>query len=259
MIRQKKQLSQIFLKESWPCIAVVDFLKAQSVEHVLEIGPGSGQLTKILLENNLKVTAVEKDERYADLLQQSIDNPNFTVINQDILKFNIKEWIGSSSQSKAICGNIPYHISTPILTSMFAWLKLIKCSCLLVQLEFAERLVAKENIKSYGSLSVYAQLRSEVTLEHVVDKTCFTPVPKIDSALVSFLPKRNKEDLEILKKVEKLSKLAFSQRRKKLKNSIKPLLNEKLIENCPIDLSRRCETLSPEEFVQLAKIVFDIA
>ena len=246
----------MFLNNTWPCDAVATFLKKTTANRILEIGPGAGILTKVLIDNGFHVTAIEKDERYALALKEQIKNPNLTVIHQDILDFDLKKWLQASSQETALCGNIPYHISTPIISQFLPHLSDLKAVMLLVQLEFAQRLTAKTNTKHYGSLSVYVQLRSELTLEHVVEKRYFTPVPKIDSALVSFKNKTTKEPEKKKKKVERLSKLSFSLRRKKLKNSLKPLLTDKIQKHLTIDLNRRCETLSPSDLVELANELF---
>ncbi len=262
--KQKKSLSQIFLIDDTPCHMLVDLLISQGVESVLEIGPGEGVLTFPLAKRGLKVTSVEKDSYYAALLKKKVADDetqelkNLEVIEGDILEFDIDQWIKQESPKKlAVCGNIPYHISTPILFKIMSSLDSLTCSVLLVQLEYAERLVSKPSSKSFGSLSVFVQLRSNAHFEYKVDKKLFRPVPSIDSAVVSFFPLKEEERIDplLLKKVEKITRHVFTLRRKKLSNSLKPFLKDKDLTQCPISLDRRCDALLPGEFVSLTRFL----
>ena len=259
---QKKSLSQVFLKDPWPCIKIAEMLKEKNITHVLEIGPGGGALTKELLKHDINVFAVEKDTRFKELLECELQNSekefgaSFQVTNESILDFDIESFLSNNPEYNCVCGNIPYSISTDIVSYLLPHLSKIEFSLLLVQLEFAERLASPTGRKSYGSLSVYTQLRSNVALEFIVGKEFFTPVPKVDSALVSLRSKEKLESPELLKKVEKISKAAFSQRRKKLSNSLKAILSQLDEPEIPIDLAKRCDTLSPEDFVALTKAIY---
>lgn len=259
---QKKHLSQVFLKTTVPCKQLSSLLLQKNVEHVLEVGPGKGILTRVLLDQGFKVTSVEKDHRFVEYLQahfaKDISDQNLTIVNEDILKFDFDTWRSSVSGSQAICGNIPYNISTPLLERVLPQLQHIKIAALLVQLEFAERLVSKSSSKSYGSLSVFAQLRSDVHLDFKVGKELFSPVPKVDSAIVSFHPKTELSSEDILKAVEKITKMAFSQRRKKIRNALSKVLEGVDVSVLNLDLSRRPDTLTPLEYLSLTKILLDL-
>lgn len=261
-IHQKKSLSQVFLKESWPCEEIAQNLVDNGIKAVLEIGPGSGALTKELLKKGLKVIAVEKDERFSSYLEKDFrylfeeKQIDFTVINDDFLNLNLPEFLDSHPEITAICGNIPYAISTGIISKILPELQRLKQSILLVQLEYAERLASPPGKKSYGSLSVYTQLRSKVCFDFIVEKECFTPIPKVDSAVISFFAKESPYPEALLQKVEKITKTVFSQRRKKMSNSLKPFLSSLEPTHLTLDLSRRCDNLSPEEFVALAKELY---
>ena len=256
---QKKSLGQVFLREDWPCTKIVDFLKKAGVTSVIEIGPGAGILTKALLKAGIKVLAVEKDTRFADRLQDLRKvipgAPNLTVANLDILKFDLRSWLNCQDGPLAICGNIPYNISSSVIQWFMPHLDKLKLAMIMTQLEFGERLTSAPSRKQYGSLSVYTQLRAKVKLEFRVGRSCFAPVPGVDSAVLSFYQLQKKTPNEILQKVETISKQAFSQRRKQLHNSLArwiPDLDQEILQ---IDLSRRCDSLSPVEFVQLAKAI----
>ena len=259
--RQKKSLSQVFLHTDWPCTKVCDLLLQHGVQQVLEIGPGKGILTRKLVEAGLQVTAVEKDDYLAEYMgsvasryRESGVTGSLSVIHDDILRFDISAWVKQQSGRKAICGNIPYNISSPILMHTLPELTDIEGIFFLVQLEFAQRLCSPVNEKSYGSLSVYTQLRAKTKVECKVERTCFYPVPKVDSAVISLLPPVNQETPDLLAKVEQLTRQVFHQRRKKLSNSLGSFLH--LGKTLPesLDLSRRCDTLSPQEFIEIARV-----
>ena len=251
-----------FLKDTWPVDKVVEKLRHWKVERVLEIGPGGGILTRGLLDEGLKVTAVEKDDRFAVRLEdfkrtwQPQKGAELEIVNQDVLKFSLDDWLKLTGEPVAVVGNIPYNVSSSILLWVLPHLAKLQGACFLVQLEFAQRLASSANAKSYGSLSVFAQLRSRVKMECKVDRSCFVPIPKVDSAIVSLMSPTNSYSEKVLKDVEQVSRLAFQQRRKKMLNAISPLLEKVSSEDCPIDLSRRPDTIRPEEYLELAAFFF---
>jgi 16S rRNA (adenine1518-N6/adenine1519-N6)-dimethyltransferase len=254
---QSKSLSQVFLHEQWPCHKMAEELKAQGVESVIEIGPGNGILTKALAKQGLKVVAIEKDRRFAQKLlthkSTSSDFEQVEVLTQDFLKFDLEHWVASQTGNVAICGNIPYHISSPIVLKVLAVLNDIRCAMLLVQLEYAQRLVSHPSQKTYGSLSVFTQLRSRSKIEYKVERHCFYPIPKVDSAVISLKSRVIPYPDKILSEVEKITRQVFTQRRKKLSNSLAPFLKSQNPGLLPIDVNRRCDSLSPEEYVSLAE------
>lgn len=261
-IRQKKSLGQVFLRIEWPVAKVVEKLEELKVRRVVEIGPGGGVLTRALLDAGLNVTAIEKDDRFAEKLEEYArtrgdDRPgSLTIHNQDILKFDLKGWIESSKEPCAVVGNIPYNISTPIVMWLLPHLQNIRGAVFMVQLEFALRLAGSADTKAYGSLSVFTQLRAKVEFISKVDRFCFQPVPKVDSALVSLQERKPMLDEELLNNVEKITRMAFTQRRKKLRNATRSFIDESMEKDCPIDLNRRPDSLRPEEFVELARFAF---
>jgi len=256
-LKQKKSLSQVFLKVTWPCEKVVSKLTSWSVSHVLEVGSGKGNLTDFLLNAGFKVTAIEKDTRFSDYLLERfsshIKTEQLQIINQDFLKCNLENWHEQLPKNSisAIVGNIPYSISSLILIKSLPMLQPIVGLIFLVQYEFAARLVARPNSKEYGSLSVFSQLRSHINLDHKVSKNCFSPVPKVDSAIVSFTPAPTKLPQDVLNSVEELTRLSFNQRRKMLRNSLKSKIKTVI----DFDLNRRPETLSPQEFIALSQLL----
>jgi 16S rRNA (adenine1518-N6/adenine1519-N6)-dimethyltransferase len=255
--QQKRSLSQVFLKQTWPGQRIIERLQAWNVKRVLEIGPGPGILTKALLAENLSVTAVEKDTRFAELVGDiARTNSKLEVVNSDILKFDLAEWIGKSNERCAVVGNIPYNISSPILLWALPQLDRMAGVIIMVQLEFAQRVVAGVGTKAYGSLSVFTQLRSKTDFEAKVDRACFSPVPAVDSAIISLTPIKSEVSIDMLQKVETVTRTCFMQRRKMLRNGIKQWIKNQNEVDCPIDLNRRPETLTPAEFVRLTQFLF---
>jgi len=260
--RQKKSLSQVFLKVDWPVNRVADGVEEWGVSRVLEIGPGGGILTRALMAKPWKLTAVEKDDRFVEKLTDyfkvsAADYPGtFDIVNADVLKYDLKTWLDGSGEPTAIVGNIPYSISSPIVLWLLPFLQQVKGVKLLVQLEFAERLAGVAGTKDYGSLSVYTQLRSHVTIDCKVERACFTPVPKVDSAIITLKPRSDLLSDDLLRKVEKVCRASFSQRRKKLRNAIKQFVTEERLDDCPIDLNRRPDAITPDEYLELTRFVY---
>ncbi|MDD9951157.1 MAG: 16S rRNA (adenine(1518)-N(6)/adenine(1519)-N(6))-dimethyltransferase RsmA [Zetaproteobacteria bacterium] len=255
--RFKKSLGQNFLIEKWPCQKIVAILEQAKVQHVLEVGPGHGALTQHILDKNIRVTAVEKDQRCVNRLQDSFgDNPLFSVQEADVVDFDLHAWVQSSgSERLAICGNIPYNMSSSILHWILPEISNLCLVNFMVQLEFAERLAARPASKAYGSLSVFVQLQSHVRFDFKVDRSAFFPVPGVDSAVVTLVTDPDPYPKSVIRQVEKITRKVFSQRRKQLGNSLGNLVSEQDKKSLGLDLTRRCETLSPREFVDLAAVL----
>ena len=220
-IRQKKSLGQVFLNTDWPVNHVVDTMLSWGVKKVIEIGPGGAILTKALLKAGINVTALEKDSRFAERLDDyyKLHGENYSgsleIVNIDVLKYDLASWIEQNKSEKiAVIGNIPYNISSPILMWVLPFLKEIEGVQFLTQLEFANRIAAKKSTKAYGSLSVYCQLRSRVVKDCDVGRELFTPVPKVDSAIFTLKHRESNWTEVELKYAEKVAKAAFLMRRK---------------------------------------------
>jgi len=264
-IRQNKSLGQVFLNTDWPVKRIVEQAVAMGIERVIEIGPGNGILTLALADAGIHVTAIEKDTRFAERLITITDSDirqKIDVVNQDVLKFDLNAWIHKSKQKNqniklGVLGNIPYNISTPIVMWALPSLKDLVATVLMVQLEFAQRIVSAPDSKAYGSLSVFCQLRAICDFNFEVGKNCFTPVPKVDSAVITLRhrpkPAATEQQLNL---TETICRVAFTLRRKKLRNGVKPFMGSLDEKDCPIDLNRRAETLSPQDFVELAGFLF---
>lgn len=260
--KAKKSLGQNFLIDD----KIIDFIAshANSDDEVLEIGPGLGFVTEQLVENAFRVVALEIDKDAINVLNKNLGSKtNFHLIEQDVLKTNIDDLPFEHEKIKVIA-NIPYYITSPILVHLLGEIdelvhknrSRISEIILMVQLEVANRIVANENSqnKEYGQLSILSQMYSNVEIIKKVPKNCFSPSPKVDSALVKFTI-NEKPKVEITKLLKRTVKAIFMARRKNVKNS---LLNagfvrvEEALNKAGIDKMTRGEKLSLNEIQKLS-------
>lgn len=260
--KAKKSLGQNFLIDD----KIIDFIAshANSDDEILEIGPGLGFVTEQLIENVSKVVALEIDKDAINILNKNLGHyDNFHLIEQDILKTNIDDLPFTKDKIKVIA-NIPYYITSPILVHLLGEIdelvhknrNRISEIILMVQLEVAKRIVANENSqnKEYGQLSILSQMYSDVEIIKKVPKNCFSPAPKVDSALVRFIINENPK-VEITKLLKRTVKAIFMARRKNVKNS---LLNagfievERALDSVGIDKMTRGEKLSLKQIQKLS-------
>lgn len=226
-------------------------------QSVFEVGPGPGGLTQALLQAGATVIAVEKDERCLPALAELKEYfPNkLSVISKDALKIELDELFG---QPFHIVSNLPYNVGSALLINWLSsrnWPPLWKSLTLMFQREVAERIVADPGSNAYGRLSILSQWRCDTRLALNVHRSSFTPPPKVMSAIVHLTPKQHPQGvrLEIL---EKLTQNAFSQRRKMLRQSLKNVPGAiEALEKVGIEGTRRPETVSVEQFVELARIL----
>ncbi len=256
-ITPKKSLGQNFLIDKNISNKIISSLELSENDTVLEIGPGTGALTSLLLDEKINLTAVEIDKRAVEVLTNQFPSeifPNLKIINQDIRDYNFE---GGESKIKVI-GNIPYYISADILFFLFENSLNISRAVIMVQKEVAQRVCGKSGTKDYGILTIAAAFSSIARIAFDVSPNCFFPKPKVTSSILTFdfvntLPANVK-----FKSIMKFVKAAFSQRRKTLKNSLKSYLdsieesrrNEFIINNEDI-LKLRAEALSPKDFIEL--------
>ena len=228
-------------------------------ETIIEIGPGPGGLTRGLLANGAKrVIAIERDQRcIAALGEIAAHYPGrLEIIEGDALKTNFSALVAPTEPVR-IAANLPYNIGTELLVRWIAtdnWPPFWQSLTLMFQKEVAERIVAAPGTGAYGRLGVLAGWRTEARILFEVPRQAFTPPPKITSAIVRLEPREKPLPAE-LKAMERLTQAAFGQRRKMLRQSLKPLGGEALLNSADIDPTRRAETLSVEEFVRLANAV----
>ncbi len=238
-LRPLKQLGQNFIFDQNLCQWWVDYV-ADSLEgtpELLEIGPGLGSLTKPLLKKGFKVTAIEKDRGLSAYLREALaESSDFNLVEGDAL-----DWLAAEEVlPKVVVGNLPYNVTSPLLTIFFKRLQLPQAMFLLVQKEFGERISAPSGDKNFGSLAVLFQTFYKIEKAKKVPPQVFYPKPEVDSLFISM--RRHEKlplSLDQISDYEAMVRKAFSQRRKKLKNLLS------------IDEERRAEELHLEEWVPL--------
>jgi len=258
-IKPKKSLGQNFLIDRNVLEQIVDTVEITDKE-VLEIGPGSGNLTTFILKKNpKKFYVIEKDDELALLLQNKFIN-EISIINDDVLKISEDK---ISSEKLTVFGNLPYNISTEILSKWIAnldkkiWFESL---VLMFQKEVAERIVAESNTSKYGRLSILSSWKLNIKKIMDIKPQSFSPRPKIDSTLLLFTPKQKIFELKDAKNLEMITRVFFSQRRKMLKKPFNQVFNnaKEVADKFNIDLNLRPQNLEPEMYFKLVREYEDL-
>ena len=253
---QKKSLGQHFLKDKNIVRKIVDIADVQENEQVWEIGPGKGILTEELLNRNCNLTCFEIDENLYPLLEDSFSD-KIHLIKKDILKVNWEEFF--PHEQVKIVANLPFQITSPFLFRVAKYAKHFSNVVVMIQKEVAQRINAKVGIKDYGILTLKIQYYFMTKYEFTVKSHLFTPPPKVDSAVISLTPRLDKPEIDNEKFFWHIVETAFRNRRKMLRRNLREIISkekiEKLNECCPIDLSRRGETLTELEFIELFRAI----
>lgn len=260
--RFTKSLGQNFLIDDEVLNDIINGADISKDDFIIEIGPGIGTLTKMLLTSARRVCAIELDKSLIPILQDELKEfDNLKLVNGDALKVDFDEIIGNETSVKVVA-NLPYYLTTPIISKMLIEGYKFKSLTIMIQKEVAERMASKPDCKEYGALSLLVQYYCDVNIVRRVSPTSFVPQPKVDSIVIKL--DRLKEPRVILKD-EKLFFLvirsSFNMRRKTLWNGLKTLKlpkedYEKVFVEASIDPKRRGETLSIEEFATLSNIIF---
>ena len=256
-LQAKKSLGQNFLLDLNLTGKVARAAGDLSRATVIEVGPGPGGLTRALLFGGARrVVAIERDERcLAALAEVSAHYPGrLEVVSGDALK---TDFAALADGPTKIVANLPYNIGTELLVrwlTVTAWPPFFDSLTLMFQREVAERIVAKPGSDAYGRLGVLAGWRTEAKIAFDLPPQAFTPPPKVTSSVVHLAPRETPLPADV-KVLGRVTEAAFGQRRKMLRQSVKSLGGERLLEAAGIDGTRRAETLSVEEFVRLANTV----
>jgi 16S rRNA (adenine1518-N6/adenine1519-N6)-dimethyltransferase len=255
MIKAKKSLGQNFLIDN----AIIDkIIETTSInnKNIIEIGPGTGNLTKAILKKKpKKFFVIEKDNDLSLFLKENFKD-QITVINEDILKFNEKDLI---KEKLIVFGNLPYNISTEILCKWIVNLKnrdfWFDELILMFQKEVAERIIAKFNTSNYGRLTILANWKLNVKKVCDIYPNSFSPKPKIDSTLLHFTPKEDFFEINDPKNLEIITRIFFSHRRKMLKKPFKLIFNDNkdILKKLKIDLNLRPQNLDLNTYYNLTK------
>lgn len=248
----KKGLGQNFIYDLNLLNAIATDGEVGDKDTVLEIGAGAGTLTQVLCRKAKKVISFEIDETLKPTLNKiAVENKNLTLIFSDFLKADLTKILNTPTR---VVANIPYYITTPIIFKLVEHIKNIKSILVLVQKEVAMRFNAAPKSKDYGITSVILQSLFSTSIPRIVKKECFTPVPKVDSALIKLVP-HSKYDIENFDAFSAFVHQAFSMRRKTLVNNFKTSYNKQTIEQMLIKLgysaSARPEEITVTDFVKI--------
>lgn len=258
-----KRYGQNFLTDGNIIEKILEGANIQEEDYILEIGPGIGTMTQYLCEKSKHVLAVEIDQKLIPILNDTLrDYSNKTILNEDVLRINLKEELKKiSDKSFKVIANLPYYITSEIIMNLLEKGLPIESITVMVQKEVAERMIAPPGKKDYGALSVAVQFYSKPEIVTIVPKTVFMPQPKVESAVIN-LKILEEPPVQAPKEVFfKVVKASFSMRRKTLLNCLSNGLNmdrqkvTEVLEQCSIDSMRRGETLSLEEFAKIANML----
>lgn len=262
----KKSLGQNFLTEPNILRNIAATANLSEEDRIIEIGPGIGALTEHLARSNGQVLAFEIDQRLIEVLEDTMSPyPNVTVVNEDILKADVKqisEEVFKEEGPIKVVANLPYYITTPIMMHLLMSGLDVESMTVMMQKEVADRITAVPGTKAYGSLSIAVQYYMEAKLAFIVPKTAFVPQPNVDSAIIH-LSKRSEPVVNVIDEdfFFTVTKSAFTQRRKTLWNNLTSHFGkddktkawlEMALEEVGIDPKRRGETLSIQEFGKLS-------
>lgn len=259
-----KSLGQNFLIDSTVLTDIVKGADISKEDFVIEIGPGVGTLTKQLLDSAKAVCAIELDSDLLPILEEELkEYDNFTLVHKDALKVDFNEIINYENSVKLVA-NLPYYVTTPIISKLLISGYVFKSLTIMIQKEVAERIAAKPNCKEYGALSLLVQYYCDTEIIRKVSPASFIPQPKVESIVIKLdrliEPRVKVRDEKLFFTIVRDS---FNMRRKTLWNALKQLkLSKENLEyafsESGIDPKRRGETLSIEEFGKLADVVYGI-
>lgn len=240
----RRRFGQNFLIDDDIINRIITVINPKKTDNMLEIGAGKGALSLPLLDKLNQLQVVEIDRDLVAILQK-LGRQNLIIHQADALKFDLKQM----PKPLRIVGNLPYNISSPLLFYLLKQRDIIDDLTFMLQFEVAERINSAPNNKSYGRLSVMIQAFFTTEIIFKVPSYCFDPAPKVDSAII-YLKPRPQPKIQNFETLEMIVKAAFSHRRKTLKNCLKSHLTQS---QTKIDLSKRAEMLSVENFIQLTK------
>jgi 16S rRNA (adenine1518-N6/adenine1519-N6)-dimethyltransferase len=252
LIKAKKSLGQNFLIDKNILEKIVNTIQIKE-KNILEVGPGTGNLTSYILKKEpKKVIVIEKDKNLAEKLEQNFID-KVTVINNDILEVDENSLL---NEKFSVFGNLPYNISTEILSKWIInlndnfWFDHL---LLMFQKEVADRIIAKFNTSSYGRLSILANWKLKIIKICDINPHSFFPKPKVESSLLLFSPKKKIFKIQDPKNLEKVTRVFFSHRRKMLKKPFNQLFNgdQKILNKLKIDLNLRPQNLDFETYYKL--------
>ncbi len=250
--RPRKRFGQHFLHDQNIIERILTFLDPETDQTIIEIGPGKGALTIPLLQHYGTLHVIELDRDLARTITEKCKGLGILHVHcLDALKYDFSQ-LGDNCK---IIGNLPYNISTPMIFHLLEYISCVSDMLFMLQKELVDRMTAQPNCKEYGRLSVMVQSQCQVEKLFTVGPEAFTPIPKVDSAVIKLIPHQIPViDITNKQAFAQVVKQAFAHRRKTLRNTLKGLLDEKQMETLGIDPGLRAEKLSINHFAALSNL-----
>ena len=249
-----KRFGQNYIRDKNVLLNIISEFNPQPEDKIIEIGPGRGALTKLLLEKVNNFTAIEIDTRVIKTLRTLSQNIN--IVNNDFLNIDLNSFYKNDNKKIRIIGNIPYNITSPIIFKLIDNHEILFDAVFMVQHEVAKRMTGEKGTKNYGIFSIIINYFCDVSYCFKVSRNVFQPKPNVDSAVVHLRFKSNKEEYLVQKTFIKVVKASFGNRRKILKNSLSNSIFKNFnFSNCKIELSKRAEDLDIKDFIRLTKFI----
>ncbi|GAA0362108.1 16S rRNA (adenine(1518)-N(6)/adenine(1519)-N(6)) -dimethyltransferase RsmA [Bowmanella denitrificans] len=249
----RKRFGQNFLHDQYIISQIVDAIAPMPGQNLVEIGPGLGALTEPVCEQVDKLTVVELDRDLAARLRtHPFIASKLNIVESDALKFDFSQLV-EQDRPLRIFGNLPYNISTPLMFHLFSFADQVQDMHFMLQKEVVKRLAAGPGGKDYGRLSVMAQYHCQVIPVLEVPPGAFKPAPKVDSAVVRLIPHKQKPiEVQSLQNLNQVCAMAFNQRRKTIRNSLRNLIDDNTFEELGLKPELRAENLSLADFAALS-------
>ena len=252
----RKRFGQNFLHDEHVISKVLGAVAPTKDDHILEIGPGFGAITKQLAQSGARLHCIELDADLATSLKTEYrEYKSVNILEADALKFDLSS-IATEKNPLRVVGNLPYNISTPLIFHLLKNSNLIKDMTFMLQLEVIQRMVSKVGSKNYGRLGLMVQYYCEIEHLFNIASDAFIPRPKVVSALARLKPHKTSaikaKDPECLKAV---IQTAFNQRRKTVRNSLSTLVSESILEEIPVNKKLRPENLTLQDYVRISDAI----
>lgn len=258
--KARKRFGQNFLIDHGIIREIVRAVHPQKEDVIVEIGPGKGAITELLAGACDNLSVIELDRDLVPWLKVKFEkHPNFQLFQADALQFDFAQLI-TEDRPLRIVGNLPYNISTPLIFHLLSYADKVRDMHFMLQKEVVKRMAAQPGESAYGRLGIMVQYYCAVEDLFDVPPTSFDPAPKVDSAIVRLTPYSQLPHLaNNVKTLETLVNVAFQQRRKTLRNSLKQLLTAEQLESLPVDLSLRPEEISLAEYVAMSNLLGELS
>lgn len=257
--KARKRFGQNFLHDQGVIRRIVRGISPRASDHMVEIGPGLGALTEVILDEAGALDAVELDRDLLPILRAKFFNyeDKFRIFEADAMKFDFSS-LQQDDRPLRIVGNLPYNISTQLIFHLLQHVTCVQDMHFMLQKEVVDRLAAQPGTRLYGRLGIMAQYYCHIEPLFIVPPEAFDPIPKVDSAIVRLMPYQQKpHQAKCIKTLENVVRSSFSMRRKTLRNNLKGTLEAQHLEALDIDPTRRPETLSLVEFIRIADYLFN--